>query len=35
MSAIDRLGALRGPGESNSEVILRLAAVEHESLSRS
>jgi hypothetical protein len=26
----DRLGAMRGPGESYSDVILRLAAVGHD-----
>ena len=29
---VDRLRALRGPGESYSDVIVRLAAVGHESL---
>jgi hypothetical protein len=32
---VDRLRALRGPGESYSDVIVRLAAVRHESLSGS
>jgi hypothetical protein len=32
---VDRLSALRGPGESYSEVILRLAAVGQEALNRS
>jgi hypothetical protein len=31
----DTLDALRGPGESYSDVILRLAAAGHESLNRS
>ena len=32
---LNKLHALRGPGESYSEVVLRLAAVGHESLNRS
>jgi hypothetical protein len=29
---VDKLSAIRSPGESYSDVILRLAAVRHESL---
>jgi hypothetical protein len=32
---VNRPGFLRGPGESYSDVIIRLAAVGHESLNRS
>jgi hypothetical protein len=33
--ALDKLDALRQPGEGYSEVILRMAAVGHKSLNRS
>jgi hypothetical protein len=32
---VDKLSAQRGPGESYSDAIIRLAAVGHESLNRS